>query len=90
MWVSVREGIRLTRLTVISTGLLFLVIVVLNEGLDVLWRVPAEASWLTAVGVAGHGFVTTALLAASFVYYRDADLWVQDVLQRIKPSSPTT
>ncbi len=90
MWVSVKEGIRLTRLTVITTGLLFLVIVVLNEGLDVLWRVPAEASWLTAVGVAGHGFVTTALLAASFIYYRDADLWVQDVLQRIKPASPTT
>lgn len=89
MWVSVREGIRLTRSTVVSTGLLFLVIVVFNEGLDVLWRVPAEVSWLTAVGLAGHGFVTTALLAASFVYYRDADLWVQDILQRMKRTSTT-
>jgi hypothetical protein len=80
MWISVREGMRLSRLTVNRTSLLFLVMLVLGEGLNRLWRVPQETSWLTMVGILGHGFVTTALLAASFVYYRDGERWVEHTL----------
>jgi hypothetical protein len=42
------------------------------------------------VGIAGHAFITTALLAASFVYYRDMNVWLQTVLERLqhKPSAP--
>lgn len=86
MWISVRESVRLTRLTLPSTTLLLLAVLVLSEGLDVLWNVPAEASWFTLVGITGHAFVTTSLLAASFVYYRDAGRWVQRMLQRTKLS----
>jgi len=82
MWNSVRKGIRLTRMTLPTTGLLFLSIVVINKGLDYLWRLPPEASWLTLIGIAAHAFVTTSLLAASFIYYRDADLWVQGVIRK--------
>ena len=84
MWTSVREGSRLTRLTFPTTAMLFLVILVLSEGLDMLWRIPAEASWFSLIGVLGHAFVTTGLLAATFVYYRDASRWVQRIEQQIK------
>ena len=82
MWTSVRQGARLTRLTLPKTSLLFLSIIIISEGLDTLWRVPAEDSWLTLVGVMGHAFVTTGLLAASFIYYRDASRWVQRLIQQ--------
>ena len=82
MWNSVRKGIRLTRMTLPTTGLLFLSIVIINKGLDYLWKLPPEASWLALVGIAGHAFVTTSLLAATFIYYRDADLWVQGVVRK--------
>jgi hypothetical protein len=59
-------------------------VVVLSEGLDVLWRVPKDASWLTLVGLAGHGFISTGLLAATFIYYRDATQWVEEVLKQVK------
>jgi hypothetical protein len=36
------------------------------------------------VGIAGHAFVSTALLAASFVYYRDANAWLTAVMERLK------
>jgi hypothetical protein len=84
MWISLLEGARLTRLTLNSTGLLFLTVVVLSEGLDVLWRIPSENSWLALVGVAGHGFVTTGLLAATFIYYQDAQKWVHMLQQKAK------
>jgi hypothetical protein len=84
LWTSVKEGIRLSRFTLPATGLFFLTILVLSEGLDVLWRVPPENSWLTLIGIAGHSFVTTGLLAATFVYYRDADRWMKRVIQQVK------
>lgn len=83
MWVSLRDGIRLTRLTLPATGMFLLMIVVISEGMDALWRIPPETSWLSLVAVAGHAFITTALLAASFVYYRDADRWIHRI-QRIR------
>jgi hypothetical protein len=82
MWISVRASARLIRLMMPRTSLLFLAILVISEGLDTLWRVPAENSWLSLVGVIGHAFVSTSLLAASFVYYRDATRWVQRLIQQ--------
>ncbi len=87
MWDSVKEGIRMTRYTFPTTTLFIFVILVLNEGLDMLWRIPGEKSWLTIIGLAGHGFVTSGILASTFIYYRDATSWVEQVVQRIRLSS---
>lgn len=81
--MALRKSIRITRMTLPATSIFFLAILVISQGLDILWRVPAENSWLMLVGVAGHAFVTTGLLAASFVYYRDADRWVQSILAKM-------
>lgn len=80
--VALQNSVRVTRMTLPSTSLFFLAILMISEGLDILWRVPPENSWLMLVGVAGHAFVTSGLLAASFVYYRDADRWVQAILAK--------
>lgn len=82
MWQSVKESIRLTRLTSTKTAFFFLLIILINEGLGVLWRVPDETSWMSLIGIAGHAFVVSALLAASFVYYRDASRWVRRMIQQ--------
>jgi hypothetical protein len=82
--VSVQRSMVLTRMTLPTTSLFFLSILAISEGLDVLWRVPPESSWLTLIGVGGHAFITSALLAASFIYYRDADTWAQETLRSLK------
>ena len=82
MWISLIQAVRLSRITFSTTGLLILVIVLLSEGLDVLWNVPAEGSWLMLVGIAGHAFITTGLLSATYIYYRDADLWLEQTVQQ--------
>jgi hypothetical protein len=81
---SVQRSMVITRMTLPTTTLFILSIFVISEGLDFLWRVPPENSWLTLLGVCGHAFVTSALLAASFIYYRDADLWTQGTLRMLK------
>ena len=93
MLLSVRKSLTLTRMTLPSTGLLFLAVLTISQGMDILWRVPAENSWFTLVGILGHAFITTGLLAATFVYYRNADRWVQRVfahwnqLSTVQPKS---
>lgn len=74
---SIKSSINLTRKALPATILFILAAFIISKGLDVLWLVPLETSWLMLVGVAGHAFVATSLLAASFVYYRDADRWTR-------------
>jgi hypothetical protein len=39
---------------------------------------------MTLVGIGGHAFITTALLAASFVFYRDMNVWLQKVFEELQ------
>jgi hypothetical protein len=77
--VSLARGTRIARLLVIPTSLMFLVIIFLSQTLDLLWNATPESSWLSLLGVVGHAFVTTGLLAGTFVYYKEADQWVQSL-----------
>jgi hypothetical protein len=79
VWAAIRDSAHVVRGTLPIAGILILVVLVLSEGLDVLWKVPAETSWLSLVGVAGHAFVNTSLLAATFIYFNDADKWLQQM-----------
>lgn len=82
---SIGSSIYLTRYTLPNSSLFVLTVFVLAYGLNVLWSIPSETSWLTLLAIFGHSFVTTALLASSFIYYRDMTAWVQVVLEKLKP-----
>jgi hypothetical protein len=82
-------GFRLARFTLPTSSLFVLTVFLVGVGLNTLWVVPAEDSWLVLVGLLGHAFVTTALLTASFIYYRDMSAWVQSVLERLRTGMPT-
>jgi hypothetical protein len=46
-------------------------------GQSLLWRTPPDTSWMTLVGIFGNAFINTALLAASFIYYRNGLSYMQ-------------
>lgn len=77
-------GFQMTRFTLPVTSLFVLTVVLIGIGLNVLWSVPTVDSWLALVGFMGHAFITTALLASSFVYYQDMTGWLQTVLARLR------
>jgi hypothetical protein len=85
VWVSIKQGVLIARLTLPVTTLFFLTLFLLSQGFNILWRIPPENSWLMLIGLAGHGFVSTGLLSSSFIYYRDADRWVMSLK---KPDPP--
>ena len=61
----------------------------LGSGLDMLWSTPAADSWMLLVGILGHAFISTGLLAASFVYYNDGVRWLQNTIKTKKKEKPS-
>lgn len=84
---SIYASLRMTRFTLPTSSMFVLAVFVISQGLNYLWSVPADNSWMTVVGLAGHAFVTTALLAASFIYYRDMNAWLEIVFERLKSNT---
>jgi hypothetical protein len=53
--------------------------ILVNQGLNMVWQVAPEDSWLMLISIIGHAFVTTGMLSASFVYYQDITRWVEEL-----------
>lgn len=88
MFSSIFSSIRLARFTLPSSSLFVLFVLIINLGLNSLWRVPGANSWMLLVGILGHAFINTALLSASFIYYRDTTAWLQTVFDKLKAGAP--
>lgn len=78
-WTSLVTSIRLTNLTFVRTSLFIMLAILVNQGLNMVWQIAPEESWLMMISILGHAFVTTGMLAASFVYYKDITRWVEDL-----------
>ena len=81
---SIFTSLRMARFTLPTSAMFVLCVFLLSTGMNYLWSVPTDDSWMLLVGIAGHAFITTALLAASFVYYRDMNAWLQRVFERLQ------
>jgi hypothetical protein len=81
---SIFTSLKMARFTLPTSALFVLCVFLLTTGLNYLWSVPTGDSWMLLVGIAGHAFITTALLAASFVYYRDMNAWLQRVFEQLQ------
>src|SRR5215207_9642480 len=81
-FLSILTSLRMARFTFPTSGMFVISVLILSQGLNYLWKVPPSDSWMTLVGIAGHAFITTAILAASFVNYRDMNVWLQTVFEK--------
>ena len=86
---SILSSFQMTRFTLPTTSLFVLTVFLIGIGLNFLWSIPESSSWLVLIGILGHAFITTALLAASFVYYHDMTAWLQVVLARLRQGLPS-
>src|SRR3990172_6063176 len=91
-FAAIMQSLKLIRFTLPSSGTFLLVCLLINEGLGYLWAVPPQDSWLTLIAIIGHGFVSTALVASTFIYYREVNIWLKIVMEKLqalqKPVQP--
>lgn len=89
------DSLRVVHFSLSPTLSLYLLIFLLTLGLGGIWNLPPDDSWLLLIGLAGHAFVSTALVAATFAFYHDRYRWwteLQQALQaqarqRMKPNA---
>lgn len=88
--VSLANSIKLGRYAGPQIATFAVVILILSTGLNLLWSIPEADDWLLSIGIAGHAFVSTALLAGSFIFYRSAMRWMQEIIQhRLAAQKPS-
>ncbi len=80
---SVMSSFHLSRYTLPSSSFFVLGVLLLSQGLNSLWLVPEPASWTMLVGILAHAFITTALLAASFIYFDNMYSWLEILLEKL-------
>lgn len=70
----------------------FVVIVIFATYIsDRLWQNPTDGSWMILVGIFGHAVVSTALILASFYFFKDAKVFAYDItklFRNISESEP--
>jgi hypothetical protein len=81
---SILYSIKVVRSYLPGTGMFLLAAILIAQGLDLLWIAAPADSWLTLVGITGHAFIYTALIAASFIYYQKSSEWTSEIQERIK------
>jgi hypothetical protein len=90
LFVSVRISLRMLRYGLPPLGWFAMLTILISQGMDMLWRIPPTDSWMMGIGILGHAFVSTSLLAASFIYYRDLNAWIESALQWLKAQNTTS
>jgi hypothetical protein len=80
---SMLISMRMVRFFLPGTGMFVVVCALISEGLNLLWTVPPATSWLTLLGIGGHAFIVTALIAASFLYFREGLGWMKFNIQKM-------
>jgi hypothetical protein len=88
-FTSILSSFQMARFTLPTSSMFVLTVFLLAFGLNFLWSIPPEDSWITLFGIFGHSFVTTALLASSFIYYRDMNIWLQSMIEKLRPPKIT-
>lgn len=68
---AIQESILLTRGDFLNVSLLILLILIIARGFNVVWTLPDPATWANLIGIAGHGFVSTALTTTLFIFYQE-------------------
>ncbi len=76
---AIYESIVLTRLDFVGTTGFLLVALIITQGLNFVWSIPDPATWTTLVGIGGHALVSTALIAALFVFYQERLAYLQEL-----------
>jgi hypothetical protein len=68
---SIRNSVRFVRFNMNTALPLLILIYIINSVMSLIWLSADNGSWLTLVSIFGHAFVSTALVVATFIFYRD-------------------
>jgi uncharacterized membrane protein YdcZ (DUF606 family) len=75
-------SISVVRTSMGQTSIFIILSFVLMQGMDYLWRSPSVDDWFLFVGILGHAFIVSAVIASSFHYFIDATKFTQSIMNK--------
>lgn len=82
LFPAMMTSIHVVRVSMGRTAWFLLSSVILIQGLNYLWQTPPVDNWFLIIGIFGHAFVVSAVIAASFHYFIDATKFSQTLLSQ--------
>jgi len=79
---AMMTSISVVRTSMSQTTWFILAAFVLNEGMSYLWSSPSTDNWILIIGIFGHAFVVSAVIAASFYFFLDATAYTQSIMNK--------
>lgn len=89
-FTTLKQNFIILRYGMPPMGWFALIAIIISQGMDLIWLTPSANTWMTLVGIFGHAFISTSLLAASFIFYRDMSTWVDEALAWVKTHQITS
>jgi hypothetical protein len=83
LFAALWDSARLVQFNLPYAASLFLLVVVVNLVLAFVWNIPHDDNWLLLLGLGGHALISTALIAATFVFYQDRYRWWVELRQAL-------
>ncbi len=79
---AMMTSISVVKSSMSQTTWFILLAFVLIEGMNFLWTSPSIDNWFLMVGIFGHAFVVSAVIAASFHFFLDATAYTQSIMNK--------
>jgi len=77
---AIMTSISVVKTSMGKTAWFILLSLLLIQGLNILWTSPDVDNWFLLIGILGHAFIVSAVIAASFHYFIDATQFAQSII----------
>jgi len=84
---ALRESLILTRADFPGALGLLLATLIISQGLNYVWTLPAPESWSTLIGIGGHAIISTALTISLFIFYQERVIYLEILKQAYAAST---
>jgi hypothetical protein len=81
LFQAMRESINLVRWNLLGTTALVAVLLAVDRLAGLVWLLPDPATWFAGLALLGHAFVSSMLVAATYVFYTGRREWWQAMRQ---------
>ena len=71
VWRAVLNSVNVVLRNFWSTLWLFVLINLIGGGLTILWQELSRGMWWTGIAIVGNAYISTSLITASLLFYRD-------------------
>lgn len=73
------DSVRVVQWNLSGTMFLLLLVITLSLGLGLAWSLAPTGSWIALLAIGGNAFVTTGLIAATFIFFKDRHRYWQEI-----------